>query len=241
MKWFKHDSNAQADAKMRKLISRYGATGYAIYWRCLEYIAAGVEKHNITFELEHDAEILAGDFALSVELVESIMGYMIELKLFENSDGRITCMKMMSRTDEYTQKIIKQRVTMCPDSVPTKSVLIEEKRTEEKRKEKKRTDTTLAGGECVKRFDQFWQQYPKKVGKQQALKAFLKLDPDEKLQSTIIKAIMANKESEAWIKEKGRFIPHASTWLAGERWDDEIASDDGEQDWKAMLRTGAMV
>jgi len=139
MLWFKHDSDASNDAKLRKLRIKYGAQGYGIFWYCLELIARNVDKNNLTFELEHDAELIAEDFRLSSELVQEMMTYMVNLGLFENTDGIITCLKMSTRTDEYTQKLINKN-KKCPDSIPTisgekprKSVLIEEKRTEEKR------------------------------------------------------------------------------------------------------------
>lgn len=142
MKWFKHDSDASNDAKLKKLRLKYGAQGYGIYWYCLELIARNVEKHNLTFELEHDAELIADDFKLSSDLVQHIMTFMVELELFENTNGIVSCLKMASRTDEYTQKLI-QSSKKCPDKVPTlsaqnpkKSVLIEEKRTEKNRKTK---------------------------------------------------------------------------------------------------------
>lgn len=140
MKWFKHDSDAGNDAKLRKLRLKYGAQGYGIYWYCLELIARNVEKHNLTFELEHDAILIADDFKLSGEFVQEMMIYMVDLGLFENSSGVITCLKMSSRTDEYTQKLLKE-MQNSPDNLPTlsgetprKSVLREEKRREEKHK-----------------------------------------------------------------------------------------------------------
>jgi hypothetical protein len=143
MKWFKHDSDASNDAKLKKLRLKYGAQGYGIYWYCLELIARNVEKHNLTFELEHDAELIADDFKLSADLVQHIMTYMVELELFENTDGIISCLKMASRTDEYTQKLINYKKNQ--DNVPTmslqnptKSGLIEEKRIEEKIVEEKK-------------------------------------------------------------------------------------------------------
>ena len=136
MKWFKHDSDASNDAKLKKLRLKYGATGYGIYWYCLELIARNVEKHNLTFELEHDSELIADDFKLSSDLVQHIMNFMVELELFENVDGIISCLKMASRTDEYTQKLILNN-KKCHDNVttisrqsPRMSGLIEEKRTE---------------------------------------------------------------------------------------------------------------
>lgn len=135
MKWFKHDSDASNDAKLKKLRLKYGAQGYGIYWYCLELIARNVEKHNLTFELEHDAELIADDFKLSPEIVQHIMTYMVELGLFENSNGIITCLKMATRTDEYTQQIIRENNRLSnsretPESVPRISEVLEEKRRE---------------------------------------------------------------------------------------------------------------
>jgi len=140
MKWFKHDSDAGSDAKLRKLRMKYGAQGYGIYWYCLELIARNVDKNNLTFELEHDADLIADDFKLSAELVQEMMTYMVNLGLFENVNGIITCLKMASRTDEYTQKLLIasstcKSVGTLSGQNPEKSVLIEENRTDKTRKE----------------------------------------------------------------------------------------------------------
>ncbi len=143
MKWFKHDSNANTDAKLEKLMIRYGLEGYGLYWFCLELIAAQVEKYNLTFELEHDSEIISHRTGLHIEQVQEIMSFIIDLKLFENDRGIITCLKMATRTDEYTQKILKTDIInkvptvsrQSPDSVGIKSALIEEK---EEKEEKER-------------------------------------------------------------------------------------------------------
>ena len=116
MKWFKHDSDASNDAKLKKLRLKYGSQGYGIYWYCLELIARNVEKTNLTFELEHDAELIADDFKLSVDLVQHIMNYMVDIGLFENTSGIITCLKMSFRTDEYTAKLILSNKS-CPDNI----------------------------------------------------------------------------------------------------------------------------
>jgi len=143
MKWFKHDSDASNDAKLRKVRHKYGASGYAVYWYCLELVARNVDKHNLTFELEHDAELIADDFKLSHDLVQEMMMFMVNIGLFENSQGVITCLKMASRTDEYTYKIIKNLTSVPTVSRqnPEKSELIEEKRREEKRTEEINTNT----------------------------------------------------------------------------------------------------
>ena len=85
---------------------RHGAVGYAVYFHCLELIAGDISDKNITFELEHDAEVIADNLKITgtsdkagVDIVNEIMRFMIELQLFEASGHRITCMKMFKRMD----------------------------------------------------------------------------------------------------------------------------------------------
>jgi hypothetical protein len=213
MKWFKHDSDASNDAKLKKLRLKYGAQGYGIYWYCLELIARNVEKHNLTFELEHDAELIADDFKLSADLVQHIMTYMVELELFENTDGIVSCLKMATRTDEYTQKLI-QSSRKTSDNVPTisveyptKSVLIEENRTEDIRLDKKNIYT--------EDFTIFWTAYPKKTGKDAAYKSWAKAKPRL---DDVMYALSWQQDSDQW---KRGYIPNPATYLNQGRWKDE--------------------
>lgn len=222
MKWFKHDSDASNDAKLKKLRLKYGAQGYGIYWYCLELIARNVEKHNLTFELEHDAELIADDFKLSTELTQHIMTFMVEIGLFENTNGIISCLKMASRTDEYTQKLI-QSVKKTPDNVeivsgqnPRMSVLIEQNRIDKIRLDKK--IKPLCTNVLDDGFEEFWQAYPKKVGKEAARKSWSKskLNVDQ-----VLKSLEWQKESDQWQKSDGQFIPNPATYLNQGRWLDE--------------------
>lgn len=226
MKWFKHDSDSSNDAKLKKLRLKYGAQGYGIYWYCLELIARNVEKHNLTFELEHDAELIADDFKLSSDLVQHIMTYMVELGLFEESNGMITCLKMASRTDEYTQKLL-QSIKKYPDNITTlsahsltKSVLIEENRTEDIILDKK--EKTIKTEVLEDYFDDFWYKYPKKVGKEAARKAWNKANPDI---IKVIDAINWQRETKQWQQEDGKYIPNPATYLNQGRWMDEAPTE----------------
>jgi hypothetical protein len=73
-------------------------------------------------------------------------------------------------------------------------------------------------------FKKFWQDYPKKVGKLHALKAWSKArrPPIEK----IIQAIKEQKGSEQWRKNGGEFIPHPATWINAGRWDDVVGVEE---------------
>ena len=97
--------------------------GYGLYWYCLELVAQTVEKHNLTFELEHDAELIGIDTNIHQERVQEMMSDFIKWRLFENTDGVITCLKMASRTDEYTQQLMRDIDSIprlsreCPENV----------------------------------------------------------------------------------------------------------------------------
>jgi hypothetical protein len=99
MKWFKHDSDAHRDPKIRKLRRRHGLEGVGLYWTIIELIVGDLEAGSFTFELEHDAELIGEDVGLPRERVEEMMRTMIDLDLFECSRGVITCFKLLRRLD----------------------------------------------------------------------------------------------------------------------------------------------
>jgi hypothetical protein len=80
--------------------------------------------------------------------------------------------------------------------------------------------------EINKLFNQFWSAYPRHVNKKSTLKVFLKIAPSPELLEKILSSIEAWKKSEQWSKDGGKFIPHPTTWLNGERWEDETKIDD---------------
>lgn len=71
-------------------------------------------------------------------------------------------------------------------------------------------------------FDRFWLAYPRKISKKKASQAWLKIKPDGGLVEEILKKLEYYKLTEQWSKDNGQFIPHPTTWLNQERWNDEI-------------------
>lgn len=92
-------------------------------------------------------------------------------------------------------------------------------------REEKRRDNPQTPNGVVHRFppgfETVWSEYPRKVGKDAAAKAFAKRKPDRDLVETMVQAIRQQRESEQWRKDGGQFIPHLSTWLNEGRWQDE--------------------
>lgn len=70
-------------------------------------------------------------------------------------------------------------------------------------------------------FEDFWREYPRKIGKRPARIAFArataKVSPFE-----IMKSLRKCKDTIQWQRDNGQFVPHPATWLRQERWNDEI-------------------
>ena len=86
------------------------------------------------------------------------------------------------------------------------------------------------------RFAEFWTAYPKKVGKQYALKAWRRVRPDAELHERIMQAVNEQKRSEQWRRENGRYIPNPATWINGGYWDNE--GEEVSTDAEAQRDTG---
>ncbi|WP_341522189.1 helix-turn-helix domain-containing protein [Pseudomonas sp. G.S.17] len=71
-------------------------------------------------------------------------------------------------------------------------------------------------------FDQFWKLYPKKRSLKEAKKAWAKLKPSSNLRQTLITALGKQCLQADWTKNGGQYVPLASTWLNGEKWNDEV-------------------
>jgi hypothetical protein len=71
-------------------------------------------------------------------------------------------------------------------------------------------------------FDAFWNAYPRRIGKQNAVKAWQKIGPSPDLQAVILEALKGHKATEQWQRDGGQFIPHPASWLNGHRWEDEL-------------------
>lgn len=68
-------------------------------------------------------------------------------------------------------------------------------------------------------FDRFWAEYPRRIGKKAAQKAFQNAQDRPRIDD-LLEAIRKAKRSPQWLKENGQFIPHPATWLNRGQWAD---------------------
>jgi hypothetical protein len=69
-------------------------------------------------------------------------------------------------------------------------------------------------------FIRFWRAYPNRTGKGDAWRAWQRINP-RPLMDDMVAAVLRDAQRDEWRKDRGKFIPHPSTWLNGRRWEDE--------------------
>lgn len=100
MQWFKHDSSASQDVKIKKLKQKHGLMGYGLYWYIIERIQAGLSITNTSLSLEDDAEVIAIDWGVDEQDIQNVIDTMIALKLFSlNQQGQLFCPSIAKRLD----------------------------------------------------------------------------------------------------------------------------------------------
>lgn len=161
MKWFKHDTDASNDPKIRKLKKRFGMAGYGVYFNLLELIARKMEDDIESFgylDDDWDDESLELEFGLDPNSVRTMFDYICEIGLFEKKDGKMYNEKIKERCDDYTSRLLrtsnskpkkeelKPKKEESTNIVRTKSdkVLLEENRIEEIRIEKNKGESASA-------------------------------------------------------------------------------------------------
>lgn len=85
-------------------------------------------------------------------------------------------------------------------------------------------------------FDDFWNLWPRKEGKANALKAYqkaLKKIPESELLDIVSKYVTSPNRPDV------KFVPHAATWLNGERWTDDFGQSKPaiDPDWWMYQQT----
>ncbi len=82
-------------------------------------------------------------------------------------------------------------------------------------------------------FKIFWNAYPKKEGKKEAEKAYKKARKHVKAE--ILLEALEDHKKKKFSKTTYEYIPHASTWLNQERWNDVISENSQKTEFNDSL------
>jgi hypothetical protein len=70
-------------------------------------------------------------------------------------------------------------------------------------------------------FDVFWSEYPRRIAKKDAIKAWMRLKITAELFDEILIAVRDQRRI-TWAETSINFIPYPASWLNGERWADDV-------------------
>lgn len=154
MKWFKHDTGARNDTRIKLLKRKFKTEGYAVYFQLLEIVGENIKEDNqddwAYVEEIHTIETLAAEIGVTPDKLRTILGYCNDIGLLYKLNGKLCIPKILSRLDEYARKrkgdfdVVqreKELIGQCRDKVRTvsgQSPGLEQNRLEQNRTDKKR-------------------------------------------------------------------------------------------------------
>jgi hypothetical protein len=176
-------------------------------------------KGSVVPRIKHITEKIIDDALQDMSLNELIFLYSddgeqyLELRKFEDHQTHLrkereSPSKIPPRTDANQLQI---NSGVNPAQVKLREVKIRE-------------ENTRHSSSCSELlFQKFWEAYPKKVNKKEALSRWIKAKlPDIEI---ILTAIENQKATDQWQRENGKYIPHPSTWINKERWNDNLNTE----------------
>jgi hypothetical protein len=110
MKWFKHDCDASEDSRIKKLKHKFGMEGYGVFFNTLELMGRKMENDILSFGYlpeDWDSESLEIEFGLSSDKIQTMFDYMCQIGLFEKKEDKLFNSKLVTRCDDYTNRILR--------------------------------------------------------------------------------------------------------------------------------------
>lgn len=96
--YFSHDYNARMDPKIKRMIAKFGMTGYGVYWAIIE------DLYNNANALPTDTETIAFDLRCSEEVAK---GVIFDFNLFEIHEDFFSSKSVQKRLDRRSEKSAK--------------------------------------------------------------------------------------------------------------------------------------
>jgi predicted phage replisome organizer len=169
-------------------------------------------------EKPYNDPMLAAITGIDVRVVEKSMALFKDLALVEvYEDGTIHMLKVdkMLGVGSSTERVKKWREKQ--KEAQTDEVEVVQPIKEPIKKKKELKSPTMKNDEM---FEQFWDAYPRKVGKDKCQKWFKVRKITQEFVDDLVLAITQQKKSESW--KDVQFIPHPYTWLNRGGWNDEL-------------------
>lgn len=243
MKWFKHQTSMRHDPRIKRVVRKYGADGYALYNYILESIAGNLNPKDPVPSLEETSEDIAYDLKLDTLRVQEIVGYCLEQGLFSQDEvtGHILCLKMYKFLDDATRKsssvvnmlnsFAKLNKSEKVGQIPSKSEKVlpeldKDLELESDKDIKKPLSDKSNGAEFYKTkkgrklkgkrletFNLFWEAFSYKSGKAAAADSWMDID---ELKDSLVNRIIQTAKREA--AERPLILAKGKTPIMAQGW-----------------------
>jgi len=222
MKWFKHLTASGTDPDIGAIVDKFGFKGYYLFFRTLEIMSTELSVENPA-ENSFNFHWFLDQFSRKIDRKTLLNFFDFTSKIgriYYTLNGKtitIKCPKLKDLTDEYTDKMMKQKSGVNRDSIGSKSGVNPAHRRKKKEIRSKNVskDTYIYTAD----FEEFWKEYPLKKEKQDAFSKWKKLKQSQK--EEVLKSI---KNYIADCQYYNRFFKHPKTYLnpEKERWKDYL-------------------
>jgi len=224
--------DVKLDEKVEYIQAAHGAVGFMVVIKLWAYI---YEKAHFAEWTDTGAMLFAHRNNISPEQLNQVLETCLDIELFDSEmfknysiltsrgiQRRYFNVYKSSKRSQYIDKYIYSDIYLEFIGVKAEETKVNpESMPQSKVKESKGKETKGESTVTLSEFDSFWEQYPKQDAEADAEKAFREINPSAELLHTILDSLESQKKSEQWTKENGRYIPLASKWLRGRRWEDQ--------------------
>lgn len=226
--YFPHDSNAKDDPKCSILLEQLGCEGYGIFWILIETLREQpnyrypmgllpviARKYNTTHE---KVRVVVGNYGLFSIDADEFFSLSLNRRMEQVEQIRnINRMKgIKSGEARRLLALTTTKQTVVEPKLNSGSTVVEQKKGKETKLKKLKKVNSKEPIQDF--FIDFWSKYPKKKAKGDAEKAWKKIKPTE--YDALFAGLEAQKKSNDWLKDGGKFIPYPASWLNGRRWED---------------------
>jgi len=209
------------------LAKLFGGINEAIYWQQLHYWSdKGNREDGFIYKTKDNIE---KETTLTRRQQDPVRKKLEELGVLEVKNikvenaptlhYRVNVAKVMALLEKQEKEKLKNPISTKGTNGKAHNVLMEKYNMYLSSITESTTESTTDTYVC---FDKFWEQYPRKENKQKARTSFNSKKFSKETFDSIMRFISEAKSSERWTKNKGQYIPHATTFLNGKRWTDDI-------------------
>lgn len=226
----------RGDSKTKFILeTRWGNDGYAFWFKLLELLGRS-DGHCYDCSVPGNKLYLLSLAKVSEEIADEILETLADLGKIDRELWKEHKLIWCQRLVDNLQQVYAKRTVQIPckpfteppqeEKKPEKEI---EKQPEEKEKKRgrpaKRKSVLTVSQQAL--FEKFYAQYPKKVDRATAERAWKKIEPDEEMTDKIVEAVEKAKKYDSRFREK-EYTPNPASWLNAKGYLNEYSEGGGQ-------------